>query len=310
VEALEHVVKNRYDGVLMDCQMPVMDGFEATRRIRKDARFKHLPILAMTANAMAGDKEKCLEAGMNDHIAKPIDVVQMFQVLAKWVKPIQMESADVPMQAPPQTGTVPIIPGLNMNDALARVGGNIQLLLKLIGRFRETQADAMERINAAMDKGDWETATREAHTLKGLAGNLGDAVLVDSAARAEGLLKQGQSEALSEALGTMGHALQHLLGRLAGVGSAPGASAREFPEIGSVDKEVMRGDFIQLASLLGDLDSNAGSVVEELAGRLEALGQGEAASTLKRLVEEFEFDAALKVLRECAHALDLMLPPG
>ncbi|MEI8095646.1 MAG: response regulator [Spirochaetales bacterium] len=86
-EAVEMVAKVRYDGVLMDCQMPVMDGFEASRRIRQDARFASLPILAMTANAMAGDKEKCVAAGMNDHIAKPLDVAQMFLTLAQWITP-------------------------------------------------------------------------------------------------------------------------------------------------------------------------------------------------------------------------------
>ena len=85
----------RYDGVLMDCQMPVMDGYEACRRIRQDARFAKLPILAMTANAMSGDKEKCLAAGMNDHIAKPIDVGHLFRTLAQWVKPYQPEQEKV-----------------------------------------------------------------------------------------------------------------------------------------------------------------------------------------------------------------------
>ena len=94
-EALERLQHMRYDGVLMDCQMPVMDGYEACRRIRQDARFAKLPILAMTANAMSGDKEKCLAAGMNDHIAKPIDVVQLFRTLAQWIKPYQPEQEEV-----------------------------------------------------------------------------------------------------------------------------------------------------------------------------------------------------------------------
>ena len=94
-EALERLQHMRYDGVLMDCQMPVMDGYEACRRIRQDARFAKLPILAMTANAMSGDKEKCLAAGMNDHIAKPIDVGHLFRTLAQWVKPYQPEQEKV-----------------------------------------------------------------------------------------------------------------------------------------------------------------------------------------------------------------------
>ena len=86
-EALEMLAKNTFDGVLMDCQMPVMDGYEATKQIRQSARFKDLPILAMTANAMEGDKEKVIEIGMNDHIAKPIDIDEIFHIMAKWITP-------------------------------------------------------------------------------------------------------------------------------------------------------------------------------------------------------------------------------
>jgi len=102
----------RFDGVLMDCQMPVMDGYTATREIRKNPKWKTLPILAMTANAMAGDKEKVIEAGMWDHIAKPLDVAQMFTTLAKWIKPGSGAGAgrnDVGAPVPPADpgGTTP-----------------------------------------------------------------------------------------------------------------------------------------------------------------------------------------------------------
>lgn len=87
VQAIEKIGQADYDGVLMDCQMPVMDGFEATRKIRQEPRFSDIPILAMTANAMEGDKEKCIASGMNDHISKPIDIAQLFNTLARWIKP-------------------------------------------------------------------------------------------------------------------------------------------------------------------------------------------------------------------------------
>ncbi|TXH87905.1 MAG: response regulator, partial [Rhodoferax sp.] len=87
-DALDKLAANpQYDGVLMDCQMPVMDGYTATREIRKNPRYKDLPILAMTANAMAGDREKVLDAGMNDHIAKPLNVNAMFTTMARWIRP-------------------------------------------------------------------------------------------------------------------------------------------------------------------------------------------------------------------------------
>jgi two-component system sensor histidine kinase/response regulator len=97
-EALDLLAQGHaFDGVLMDCQMPVMDGYTATREIRKNPAFKDLPIIAMTANAMAGDREKVLQAGMWDHIAKPLNVADMFATLAKWIKPIIQHSKTKPI---------------------------------------------------------------------------------------------------------------------------------------------------------------------------------------------------------------------
>jgi signal transduction histidine kinase/CheY-like chemotaxis protein len=93
-QALEVLARERFDAVLMDCQMPVMDGFAATRELRKHARWRDLPVIAMTANAMVGDRQKALDAGMDDHIAKPINVDQMFATLARWVGPRVQQTKD------------------------------------------------------------------------------------------------------------------------------------------------------------------------------------------------------------------------
>ena len=87
-------MRGTYDAVLMDIQMPVMGGFEATREIRKDERFKELPVIAMTAHAMAGDREKSLAAGMNDHVTKPIDPDELFSTLVRWIKPGEREVSE------------------------------------------------------------------------------------------------------------------------------------------------------------------------------------------------------------------------
>ena len=100
-ESLDILAKDAaFDGVLMDCQMPVMDGYTATREIRKNPAFKELPIIAMTANAMAGDREKVIEAGMSDHIAKPLNVAEMYATIAKWVKPAVAADAAAVRQQP------------------------------------------------------------------------------------------------------------------------------------------------------------------------------------------------------------------
>ena len=215
-EAVDKVFAQAYDGVLMDCQMPVMDGFEATRKIRQDGRFAQLPILAMTANAMAGDKEKCVEAGMNDHIAKPIDVPHLFHILALWIKPSQSS-----VLAAPPTATVigdvelPDIPGLDMKAALARVVGKTKLLRKFLVSFHDDQAEAGLRIRAALTAGDNETAAREAHTVKGLAGNIGADHMAKCAATVEHMVKDGVTEGLDEAVTQMETELADLRGRIA-----------------------------------------------------------------------------------------------
>lgn len=176
-EAVEKVLQADYDGVLMDCQMPVMDGFDATRKIRVDTRFTHLPILAMTANAMAGDKEKCIECGMNDHIAKPVDIGRLFISLGCWIRPKAVASesgAESNIAKAVKDDEVPYIVGLETDKALKRVGGSAKLLRKLLNRFSETQADAMTRIKTAVENNDTEIATPvKRHTVKGLAGNIG-----------------------------------------------------------------------------------------------------------------------------------------
>ncbi len=128
-EAVEAVKKNEYDAVLMDVQMPVLDGYEATRVIRSDPRYKELPIIAMTAHAMTGDREKSLEAGMNDHVTKPIDPNQLFATLVKWIQPIERRyeptSTVKPHAGPEVEVALPEkLPGIDMASALTRVGGN------------------------------------------------------------------------------------------------------------------------------------------------------------------------------------------
>jgi len=314
LEAVEKVALTNYDGVLMDCQMPVMDGFEATRKIRQDARFANLPILAMTANAMAGDKEKCVESGMNDHIAKPIDVTQLFLTMAKWLKPKRSEAAApadsagaIPKEARPDG--VPDVEGLDIKTALGRVGGSVKLLRKLIHRFRETQADVMARIKTAMENSDVETAVREAHTVKGLAGNIGATQMAERAALVEGMLKRGETEGLAEALHAMEAELESQLTKIMAAMGEPeevqAAPAGLTPV--TVDKDALGAELRQLAALLADLDSSSGTMVERLAVQLNALGQGAAARDLMKLVAEFEFDTALERLQETARALEITL---
>jgi two-component system sensor histidine kinase/response regulator len=309
-EAVGWVGRADYDGVLMDCQMPVMDGFEATRQIRADAKFADLPILAMTANAMSSDKEQCAAAGMNDHIGKPIDVNQLFATLARWIKPKNPEgnlAALAGGQVTAQRSDLPSIPSLDLNQAMRRIGGNVKLLRKLINRFAETQADTMSRIRTALDAGEMETATREAHTTKGLAGNIGATQLLALAGTAESALKRGRTEELPSALAAMEHELMVVLAQIADAMGAPDAEPAAASVPLEVDREELAQDLKKLHALLAEDDSRAGKLVDGLSEKLRSVGQGPAAGQIKKLVGRYEFEEALDKLKEAAQALEVAL---
>jgi CheY-like chemotaxis protein len=186
------VQRESYDAVLMDCQMPVMDGFEATRQIRRNAYYADLPILAMTANAMVGDKEKCLEAGMNAHIPKPIDVNQLFKVLAQWIKPRSLRRALAAAVPKPAVAIeLPALPGVDMEAVLKRLMGNSMQYKRLLTMFYQGQADVVVRLRQAWDSGNKKDALREAHTLKGLAASVGADALAAAASDLEIALCDG-----------------------------------------------------------------------------------------------------------------------
>ncbi len=195
--AVEKTSETSYDIVLMDMQMPVMDGLEATRRIRTNPALKKLPIIAMTANAMQADKELCLNAGMNDHIAKPFDPNQLFATLVKWVQPDEARASAQKKQTgkPSETQTGLKLPQLNKIDAalgLRRLMGKEDLYLCVLRKFSENQRHAVEEIQSALDKNEREAAVRFAHTLKGLSGSIGAGKLQK---KAEALERKIQSEA-------------------------------------------------------------------------------------------------------------------
>jgi two-component system sensor histidine kinase/response regulator len=286
--------------------MPVMDGYQATRKLREDPRHAALPVIAMTANAMVGDKEKCLAAGMNDFIAKPIDVAQLFSTLARWVK------ASNPVEAPPpevvQEAALPVIAGLKMEAAMQRVGGNVKLMRKLLARFVETQIDVMQRIATAIENNDLAAATREAHTVKGLAGNIGAGGMADSAARVEQMLGQGVAAGRDEALAAMDAELNELIARIAmAMHDKPsGAGAVQAAAV-VVDMAELASGVQEMARLVAQDDGAAVKLLDLICPMLAAVGQGEHGRQLRRLLGQYDFEAALEELKAAADALHIKL---
>jgi CheY-like chemotaxis protein/HPt (histidine-containing phosphotransfer) domain-containing protein len=183
---------NRYDIVLMDLQMPEMDGYAATEAIRADSSFDALPIVAMTAHAMAEERERCLASGMNDHVSKPIDPDALLAAVARWSgrsqeKPVANRRAIPDVVVP--------LDWINVADTLQRLGGNFALYRKLLRHFVSDHAAATAQIEAALAAGDRTGAQHEAHLIKGVAGNLGAEPLYRAASELERAIQQGEDMA-------------------------------------------------------------------------------------------------------------------
>jgi signal transduction histidine kinase/DNA-binding response OmpR family regulator/HPt (histidine-containing phosphotransfer) domain-containing protein/CHASE3 domain sensor protein len=192
-QALDVLARERFDAVLMDCQMPIMDGYAATRALRRQPSLRSLPVIAMTANAMVGDRDAVLAAGMNDHIAKPIVVDEMFATLARWVKPTMPEVAGDDDVSRTHTLLAPI--GIDTRLGMANTGGDDQFYRRMLGLFREQEADFVQRFRAARAEGDAEAAIRAAHDLKSEAGTLGIHGLEQCAATLERACVEGARDA-------------------------------------------------------------------------------------------------------------------
>jgi len=171
-QALEILKRERFDGVLMDCQMPVMDGYAATRTLREWPQTRELPVIAMTANAMVGDREKALAAGMNDHIAKPIVIDEMFSTLARWLAP-RREDAAAARDLAAGNARLHSLPGVDATAALARMRSNEALFERMLLRFLKTDRDFVSRFSDTWAQGHRDDARRMAHDLQAVAGTLG-----------------------------------------------------------------------------------------------------------------------------------------
>jgi len=172
-DAIDAVRNNSFSAVLMDIQMPGMDGYETTKRIR-ESEDNPLPIIAMTAHAMKGDREKCIEAGMNDYVTKPIDTVQLYITLAKWIKQEAGNQKTENRNQHPTADTADslpeYLPGIDIKSCLKELGGNTKLFRKLLKDFISHYGDTANKIRDALNKGDKEPGIRLSHTLKGVSG--------------------------------------------------------------------------------------------------------------------------------------------
>jgi len=361
-EAVAAVKADFFDAVLMDVQMPVMDGYTATREIRKwegenlghraksiahsvkaenelkaqsskrlendseelsafsfqlSARAERVPIIAMTAHAMAGDEDKSLQAGMNGHVTKPIDPDQLFAALQKWIKPSQkriqepqpkriVEDSRAVRTAPEEEELPKDLPGFNLVDGLRRLQGNKKLYRKLLFSFAADYCEVSEEIRAALDAGDFKRTHSLVHNLKGLAGNLAATELQASAVNLEKLVKGVQekhppAQELKLKFATLENALHQALESVHCLG-APAEenvchlSAEEIAAIPSdlaqdVAKRIRdaaeMGDITKLNAIAAEIRTHSDSC-RPLSGQIVQLAQGFDLEGIKKLADALE----------------------
>jgi signal transduction histidine kinase/DNA-binding response OmpR family regulator/HPt (histidine-containing phosphotransfer) domain-containing protein len=332
-EAVNAVKENNYDAVLMDVQMPIMDGYQATRKIREwetevrkqraedrsqdsvhSPQFSELPVIAMTAHAMAGDEQKSLEAGMNDHITKPIDPEQLFATLQKWIKQDAERAASQksaladapaePDQAVPEEEDLPeSLPGFGLADGLKRLQGNKRLYRKLLLNFATDYDAAANDIREALDAKDFEHAHSLVHNLKGMAGNLAATELQAAAVNLEKLVKGVEktitpSKELKSKFSELENALNQALESAQSLGVFAEKDVRILSdeEIAAIPSEFAQNiaERIHDAAEMGDVGQLV-TIAETLKSQSDnyvPLGDN-----IIRLAEEFDFDSILKLAK-------------
>jgi PAS domain S-box-containing protein len=323
-EAVEAVRNHPFDAILMDVQMPVLDGYAATREIRawelntetvrtNDPRKPAggVPIIAMTAHAMAGDREKSMAAGMNDHVTKPIDPTRLYQVLAKWIRPAKETSIPRPVPGPdfckpPETplSDMPAIrsplpetlPGFDLADGLRRLSGKEEFYWKLLVEFSVDNAQASSDIRRAMEARDFAAAIDLVHGIKGIAGNLGALLLQAAAAEFEELLKHADPqdaspEILTRKFEVFSSALDQALASARSLttpadmpsDAAPAQTCEILPP--ELAQEAVRR--FQEAIEMGDM-SMISAIADELASRSEAFVVFKA--KIAKFLSDFDVD--------------------
>ncbi|MBF0277338.1 MAG: response regulator [SAR324 cluster bacterium] len=297
-KAVEAVERNDYDLVLMDIQMPIMDGLQATRKIRENLKFKDLPILAMSASAMTQDREESHAAGMNDHVAKPIIPSQLFSALQEWIKSGERALPETfkTVEDFPQEDTAELInmAGIDVKTGLERVSGNQKLFRSILKKFAANQIGTIEEIRKALEDKDIKLASRLAHTLKGVSGNIGATELQSAAEKLEaGIQKEGPDVApnlIESAQVLLDQAVQSIQGIEEKVEKT--AQGSKLPSDISVIKELTQ----KLKILLEDDDTAAVEIIEELKLHLSGSDLEKNLPPIENSISQYEFEEALEQL--------------
>ncbi|MEJ1377959.1 MAG: response regulator [Candidatus Sedimenticola sp. (ex Thyasira tokunagai)] len=302
---VEKVKQAAYDAILMDIQMPKMDGLEATRQIRKlstakDDRFAKVPIIAMTAQAMTGDREETLEAGMNDYVSKPINPELLAAALSRWVKIPEERQVEEKVVVTRSAGDIASLTYIDTTMGVKRVGGHVDAYLKLLERFRVHYAGAVQPIRTLIGQNKLEEAERQCHALKGVVGNIGADALFKTTMFIDKQLKQNRAPDEGE-LNQFELQLQQVIEEIASIQPETKAATADEPVI--VDKERLLSTLEQLQSVIEEDLAEAESKLNELKQQSAGSEWAEMVGAISTSMDGFDVDGAKLVMQELIERL-------
>jgi polar amino acid transport system substrate-binding protein len=290
--------------------MPVMDGYKATLEIRKHERFRDLPIVAITSHAMAGDKEKSLGAGMNDHITKPIDPDQLFSTLLAWIRPGKRAIPDDILakrrrKAAQGAERLPLeMAGFEVQTGLIRAGGNQSLYIDLLSKFHRDYADATSQIKRALENREHELVQRLVHTVKGISGSIGALELANAAAELETAIRQeptGDLEDLLDLFDTKLNIVLDSINQAVGVDFKPEEDRFKGPV---ADGALLRRLLLRLRPFILDREAKpCREIVKEIAGYTWPDEYVQGLKDLSRYVEKYKFKEGQELLSQIIERL-------
>ena len=297
-EAVE-MIDSKYDAVLMDLQMPVMDGFKATNEIRNDERFKKLPIIAMTADAMVGIREKVLAKGMDDYITKPINLKELWQTLVKWIPPGDRKLPDGFLKNETdklEKLFIPDISGINVKLGLSRVQGNKALYIKLLQSFMKNNINFKNNLSLALGESRIEDAVRIVHTLKGVGGNLGMEELFSMSEVFEKFLtdKNHDEQVIFKEADKLTIHFENILSSLKVYLDQHDESTELIENTLSIKE--LKESFIELEKRLSDSDLGSANSFEQLKPWINSEYSTDQAIELGDLIDDLDYDEALEYL--------------
>lgn len=283
---------SKYGLVFMDIQMPVMDGYTATEEIRKLSQYNDVPIIAMTADAMTGVMEKCLELGMNDMVTKPIDPDEMFGAMVEWIKPTKemKERVNPKIKKEALDVVVPYIKGLDIEGALKRINNKKTLYLNILNKFAKGNLKIVSEIESVYNSNDYETAKRLIHTLKGVSGNIGADEIHVLSKEVEEYIEAKNDEKAKTGLARLNEKIQELIHA---INDALGTDEKK--DKVAIDEAKVKELLPQLKDLTEKKSPKAKVLIKELE---EAGLSGDLFNEMKSKLSKYDFKGALILLEE------------